>query len=551
MKQQKRKGFTLVELLIVIAILAILATVSIVGYTSFINKAQIANDTALLKQINDLLIADETVNGGQKRPTMQDALNVVEENGFVVEKFTPTAQGYNYVWNCQTNRFLLLNENCEVVAPVGEELDKANSYVIVHNEQDIANWEGYCFYLAKDFKLDSGKTELTVSTGVDAGMSENIDIVYNNTGSAQSVTIRTNGGNLAVNAPNDSVNHYGTAGKVIIEAIEQESYHEYGNVILAYIKAGHFATEEDGYVSILYVNPTVEDTKVKLTLKPDSVGTLYYKKGSLADGSVIPDSIKQELYTSDVSADSLQVISGGKVVASLSEAVAAGGSVELIDDVAIANTSSSDSSPSLEIADGANLSLNGNAITIESANGKNGITLASGATAATISDGEISQNKSLGSSYAVIKANEGTITLDNMTVKLTTSEGNGTCVSAGSDGGTLIIKNTTIDAPESGTIAVFCGSGSNVVIENSTIIGQIKIVNNGTLEIRGGDYTQATFALDSNNAVVIYSGVFAKDPRTTDLDTYGSTKNKVKIAEGSTVIDNGNGTWTVKAGNSN
>ena len=34
-----RKGFTLVELLVVIAILAILATVSVVGYTSFIERA--------------------------------------------------------------------------------------------------------------------------------------------------------------------------------------------------------------------------------------------------------------------------------------------------------------------------------------------------------------------------------------------------------------------------------------------------------------------------------------------------------------------------------
>lgn len=35
----KTKGFTLVELLVVIAILAILATVSVVGYTSFIKSA--------------------------------------------------------------------------------------------------------------------------------------------------------------------------------------------------------------------------------------------------------------------------------------------------------------------------------------------------------------------------------------------------------------------------------------------------------------------------------------------------------------------------------
>ncbi|MBQ2804298.1 MAG: prepilin-type N-terminal cleavage/methylation domain-containing protein, partial [Clostridia bacterium] len=42
--KQTKKGFTLVELLVVIAILAILATVSVVGYTAFIQKAHQSND---------------------------------------------------------------------------------------------------------------------------------------------------------------------------------------------------------------------------------------------------------------------------------------------------------------------------------------------------------------------------------------------------------------------------------------------------------------------------------------------------------------------------
>lgn len=57
----KTKGFTLVELLVVIAILAILATVSVVGYTSFINRAEDSNAQTELHQVvtylqNELLI---------------------------------------------------------------------------------------------------------------------------------------------------------------------------------------------------------------------------------------------------------------------------------------------------------------------------------------------------------------------------------------------------------------------------------------------------------------------------------------------------------------
>ncbi len=46
-----RKGFTLVELLVVIAILAILATVSVVGYTAFISSA---DDGAALSELSSV-----------------------------------------------------------------------------------------------------------------------------------------------------------------------------------------------------------------------------------------------------------------------------------------------------------------------------------------------------------------------------------------------------------------------------------------------------------------------------------------------------------------
>ena len=57
MRNNKNKGFTLVELLVVIAILAILATVSVVGYTSFIKSAHISNDENIAAQLNQFLAA--------------------------------------------------------------------------------------------------------------------------------------------------------------------------------------------------------------------------------------------------------------------------------------------------------------------------------------------------------------------------------------------------------------------------------------------------------------------------------------------------------------
>ena len=56
-QNKKRKGFTLVELLVVIAILAILASVSVVGYVSFTNKAKESNALQEMTQVKTTLLA--------------------------------------------------------------------------------------------------------------------------------------------------------------------------------------------------------------------------------------------------------------------------------------------------------------------------------------------------------------------------------------------------------------------------------------------------------------------------------------------------------------
>ncbi|MBR3845768.1 MAG: prepilin-type N-terminal cleavage/methylation domain-containing protein [Clostridia bacterium] len=58
-----KKGFTLVELLVVIAILAVLATVSVVGYTSFINRANESTAQQELVQLRDYAIAVDMTSG--------------------------------------------------------------------------------------------------------------------------------------------------------------------------------------------------------------------------------------------------------------------------------------------------------------------------------------------------------------------------------------------------------------------------------------------------------------------------------------------------------
>ncbi len=114
MNKKTKKGFTLVELLVVIAILAILATVSVVGYTSFIAKANLSNDQTTISMINDNLEAEFAA----KKPiSASEALAGLLPLGFHGDKFDAYSKGYHYAYNLEENKFYLVSDANAVVYP--------------------------------------------------------------------------------------------------------------------------------------------------------------------------------------------------------------------------------------------------------------------------------------------------------------------------------------------------------------------------------------------------------------------------------------------------
>ena len=110
--KKNRKGFTIVELVIVIALIAILAAVLIPTFSNVINNAHESNDTIMVKNLNTILNAEEVK--GNRADTMQEALDQAEEGGYKVEKLTPSSTG-DILWDQKSNRFLLVNKKGEVV----------------------------------------------------------------------------------------------------------------------------------------------------------------------------------------------------------------------------------------------------------------------------------------------------------------------------------------------------------------------------------------------------------------------------------------------------
>ena len=89
---RNRKGFTIVELVIVIAVIAILAGVMIPTFSGIIETAHRSADTQLVAQINTILFVEDNLGGG-----VNDAVEIqkiVEENGLKLETKSKGA----YLW---------------------------------------------------------------------------------------------------------------------------------------------------------------------------------------------------------------------------------------------------------------------------------------------------------------------------------------------------------------------------------------------------------------------------------------------------------------------
>ena len=109
MRNNKMKGFTLVELLVVIAILAILATVSVVGYTSYIEGATVRVDEDLAAQLTRFLEAYKVNNPDKitEDNIREVTQNILKESG--IDELVPQSlqYGYHFYFDLEAGEYVL------------------------------------------------------------------------------------------------------------------------------------------------------------------------------------------------------------------------------------------------------------------------------------------------------------------------------------------------------------------------------------------------------------------------------------------------------------
>lgn len=121
MKNLKRKGFTIVELVIVIAVIAVLAAVLIPTFSNVINKANFTSDISAVRNMNTILSVAQVTDG--KVDSVSEAITALSEAGFTTEDLKATTTGYEFYWNSTYNVILLVDcskadeDQWEVVYP--------------------------------------------------------------------------------------------------------------------------------------------------------------------------------------------------------------------------------------------------------------------------------------------------------------------------------------------------------------------------------------------------------------------------------------------------
>ena len=116
MKNLKKKGFTIVELVIVIAVIAVLAAVLIPTFVNLTKKANQSADIQATRQMNTALaIAGELDD-------IDAVIDALADAGYnSKEALIPVSTGYTFYWHEETKQIILVNEKNEVVFPEGVE----------------------------------------------------------------------------------------------------------------------------------------------------------------------------------------------------------------------------------------------------------------------------------------------------------------------------------------------------------------------------------------------------------------------------------------------
>ncbi len=341
MKHNKR-AFTIVELVIVIAILAILAAVLIPTFVNLVNKANISADIQAVRQMNTALATHDQTD---KPENINAAIRALAKDGFDLNNYKPLGKDMQFYWVKDLNRVVYANSSFEVTYPdehkglekisgnwfcLNGEI-KLEDYKIEDNAVAVSN-AGQLASLINDFNngVSEAKavTEITLTEDIDLAGSA-YKFIGNDAKGITSGNVVINGNGHTISGFRDDKNTFFGSGEFANKGYGYGLFTQIGkdatvtlkNVTLSGLCVQDSKNDETGTMGMIagYVYGKLVMENVTIT---DSSVTGYQKIGAVA-GRVLSGG---ELTMTNVTLKNVSV-SGGVEVAKLVGRVDSGAAV--------------------------------------------------------------------------------------------------------------------------------------------------------------------------------------------------------------------------------
>ena len=277
-KRGLKSGFTIVELVVVIAVISILSAIIIPTFTGLISKAKLNANKSFVKSLNEILAVRTT--GDNKNLPVETAVKYILESEIDDNNLVRNEDNLDILYDENQGQFVLLekSKNTNKSYFTGTNFNNYTNTIErdfwkFYNKNSLKNDENYAIFIVGQDEI----AEIEIhGTDFNSGTNSNISKVSyygdSKSTSERPIEITTNGGVLFVDGENDAVEHFGIAESIEIKAVAQNSYYENGEADIISISKGHLVLNENSNVGTVFLNQkeTSENTEfdeIKITIK--------------------------------------------------------------------------------------------------------------------------------------------------------------------------------------------------------------------------------------------------------------------------------------------
>lgn len=257
--KRNKRGFTIVELVITIAVIGILSAILIPTFISLNSKANKASDSTLVYQLNQQLEMRKADPKDTENKTMFDAVMDLEKQGYLLEVIVNKSED-KILYSIEDNKFLFESEKDTGRADI--------EYWQICNS--MPETQQYSIYAGEEWDV---KNVTGLKVGFDAGRHDEIESVELDRSASEIVAstklvVHTNSltTSLSLNCPKDHVYRAGKARIVEPLVTANNSFEDHGYTPWITLNDGRYVVTADSKVDTLYLNVDKTNSEQKLSI---------------------------------------------------------------------------------------------------------------------------------------------------------------------------------------------------------------------------------------------------------------------------------------------